>query len=86
MKDIDLAIFIPVIIALIAPLSSLVMRIVNRKKYNAENYSTVSNANQTNVETMQMIINELRTELDKAYKKIDSLTEQVDRLMKSPEK
>lgn len=69
----DIAIVIPVIVALVAPLGAVIIWLLNRKKHVAEIYGAISEAGQTTVETMQLTMQELRLELIAARGKIDEL-------------
>ena len=67
----------PIIVAIVgilaAPIASFVTWFLNRKKHVADFYNAVSESSQMAVETMQMTMSELRTELIQAKDKIDEL-------------
>ena len=68
----------PTIIAAIigvlaAPFAALLTWTLNRKKHISEIYAALSESSQTAVETMQLTMNELRTELEEARRKIGDL-------------
>ena len=69
----DPAILIAIIGVLAAPLAALFTWTLNRKKHIADIYAALSESSQTAVETMQMTMNELRTELEEARHKIEDL-------------
>ena len=69
----DSAILIAIVGVLAAPLAALITWTLNRKKHIADIYAALSESSQTAVETMQMTMNELRTELEEARRKIDDL-------------
>lgn len=67
----------PIIVAIVgilaAPIASFVTWFLNRKKHVADFYNAVSESSQMAVETMQMTMSELRTELIQAKDKIEEL-------------
>lgn len=67
----------PIIVAIVgilaAPIASFVTWFLNRKKHVADFYNAVSESSQMAVETMQMTMTELRTELIQAKDKIEEL-------------
>ncbi len=69
----DPAIFVAIIGVLAAPFAALITWMLNRKKHIADIYTALSESSQTAVETMQLTMNELRTELEEARRKIDDL-------------
>ena len=76
----DSAILIAIVGVLAAPLAALITWTLNRKKHIADIYAALSESSQTAVETMQMTMNELRTELEEARRKIDDLIEENELL------
>ena len=76
----DPAILIAIIGVLAAPLAALFTWTLNRKKHIADIYAALSESSQTAVETMQLTMNELRTELEEARRKIDDLIEENELL------
>lgn len=66
-------ILIAIIGILAAPLAAVITWMLNRKKHIADIYAALSESSQTAVETMQLTMNELRTELEEARRKIDDL-------------
>jgi chromosome segregation ATPase len=64
---------IAIIGVLAAPFAALITWMLNRKKHIADIYAALSESSQTAVETMQLTMNELRTELEEARRKIDDL-------------
>lgn len=73
-------IVIAIIGILAAPFAALVTWLLNRKKNVAEIYNALSESSQTAVETMQLTMNELRTELEEARRKIDALIDENELL------
>jgi FtsZ-binding cell division protein ZapB len=69
----DPAILVAIIGVLAAPFAALITWMLNRKKHIADIYTALSESSQTAVETMQLTMNELRTELEEARRKIDDL-------------
>ena len=69
----DPAILVAIIGVLTAPFAALITWMLNRKKHIADIYTALSESSQTAVETMQLTMNELRTELEEARRKIDDL-------------
>jgi FtsZ-binding cell division protein ZapB len=69
----DPAILVAIIGVLAAPIAALITWMLNRKKHIADIYTALSESSQTAVETMQLTMNELRTELEEARRKIDDL-------------
>jgi 5-bromo-4-chloroindolyl phosphate hydrolysis protein len=69
----DGAILIAIIGILAAPVAAIVTWLTNRKKHVADIYESISESSQNAVETMQLTMNELRTELVEAKNKIDEL-------------
>jgi uncharacterized protein (DUF3084 family) len=76
----DPAILVAIVGVLAAPLAALITWTLNRKKHIADIYAALSESSQTAVETMQMTMNELRTELEEARRKIDDLIEENELL------
>ena len=66
-------ILVAIIGVLAAPFAALITWMLNRKKHIADIYTALSESSQTAVETMQLTMNELRTELEEARRKIDDL-------------
>lgn len=69
----DGAVLIAIIGILAAPLAAIITWLTNRKKHVAEIYESISESSQNAVETMQLTMGELRTELVEAKNKIDEL-------------
>jgi predicted nuclease with TOPRIM domain len=69
----DGAILIAIIGILAAPLAATITWMTNRKKHVAEIYESISESSQNAVETMQITMQELRTELVETKSKIDEL-------------
>jgi len=69
----DGAILVAIIGILAAPFAALITWLTNRKKHVAEIYESISESSQNAVETMQLTMNELRTELVDTKGKIDEL-------------
>lgn len=76
----DPVIFAAIIGVLAAPFAALITWMLNRKKHIADIYTALSESSQTAVETMQLTMNELRTELEEARRKIDDLIEENELL------
>lgn len=75
-------ILIAIIGILAAPLAAVITWMLNRKKHIADIYAALSESSQTAVETMQMTMNELRTELEEARHKIEDLIAENELLRK----
>lgn len=73
-------ILVAIIGVLAAPFAALITWMLNRKKHIADIYAALSESSQTAVETMQLTMNELRTELEEARRKIDDLIEENELL------
>jgi FtsZ-binding cell division protein ZapB len=73
-------IIIAIIGVLAAPFAALITWMLNRKKHIADIYAALSESSQTAVETMQLTMNELRTELEEARRKIDDLIQENELL------
>jgi peptidoglycan hydrolase CwlO-like protein len=69
----ETAVVVAMISILAAPLAAFLTWLVNRKKHVADIYNVLSESSQNAVETMQMTMHELRTELTEARDKIDQL-------------
>ncbi len=76
----DPAIIVAIIGVLAAPFAALITWMLNRKKHIADIYAALSESSQTAVETMQLTMNELRTELEEARRKIDDLIQENELL------
>jgi len=70
------AIIVAIVGVLAAPVASFVTWFLNRKKHVADFYNAVSESSQMAVETMQMTMGELRTELISAKEKIEELIQE----------
>ena len=67
------AVLIAIIGILATPLAALITWFLNRRKHVADIYAALSESSQSAVETMQLTMNELRTELTEARHKIEEL-------------
>ena len=66
-------VIVAVIGILATPVAAIVTWLLNRKKHVADIYAALSESSQSAVETMQLTMNELRTELTEARHKIEDL-------------
>lgn len=67
------ALVVALVSILAAPLAAFVTWFFNRKKYVSEIYAVISESSQTAVETMQLTMNSLHTELKDQKEKTDFL-------------
>lgn len=76
------ALIVAMVGLLAAPVAAFITWVANRKKNVADIYSILSESSQNAVETMQVTMNELRTELSDARNKIDDLIAENQALRK----
>jgi Asp-tRNA(Asn)/Glu-tRNA(Gln) amidotransferase B subunit len=78
----DNTVLIAVIGILAAPIAAVVTWMLNRKQHISNIYAALSESSQSAVETMQLTMGELRTELNHARLKIEELIEENELLRK----